>query len=91
MDFGKKLDGLISPLDRLSSSELPPLYWGSSSSLRSIKTGFFAGRGATAAYGALNEVPAGAMTDANIPAFGAVDTLFVLEVDCGRKGEEAGI
>src|SRR5271170_5751426 len=73
-DFGKKLDGLISPLEGLSSSELPPLYWGSSSSLLSMTIGLIAGREAIAEYGALNDVPAGAMTDANLPAFGADDT-----------------
>jgi hypothetical protein len=38
-----KLDGLISAGDRLSSSELPPLYSGPSSSLMSITIGILAG------------------------------------------------
>jgi len=85
LERDKKLEGLISPLEGLSSSELPPLYCGPSSSLISMTTVFFTWRGATATYGALNDVPAGAIADATL------DTLFVLGASCGLKGEDAGI
>jgi hypothetical protein len=87
LGLDKKLDGFISPLEGLSSSELPPLYCGLSSSLMSmIETGdFFSWRGATATYGALKDVPAGAIIDATL------DTLFVLGTSRGLTGDDAGI
>jgi hypothetical protein len=90
-DFGTKFEGLISARDKSSSSELPPLYCGPSSSLRSITNGFFALGCCRPIYGALNAVPAGAIDEANLPTFGPEGAVFVFIMECGRKGEEAGI
>jgi len=71
-----KEEGRIFALEAASSSELPPLYVGpSSSSSKSMRIGFafgFAAGALTTPWGVRKDVPAGAIMEANLPGTGAV-------------------